>query len=395
MIFRIEKKANGRLFVFLFEKKLFSTSFFCKKINENDFYRLVDKLLSRKLNREFDINRTNNLSFCYTDLWSEVSNVVDHKNFCSIRDVNNYTKIDFVLMSGMRFSEENYVAARLAEKRNIPIIIYEDGFLRSASTYLKRDIPEKYWRGISFTFDCFGAYFDSTRESYLEKLLNNKKLIISKEEISRAKKCIKFIRENKLTKYNHQPIFEPKIGRDHVEKILVVDQSYGDMAIKRGAGSTEIFNKMLDAAIKENPGADIIVKTHPDTIAGRGGYFTKLISQGNLITQKTAINPISLIDYVDKVYVCSTQLGFEALICGKDVHVFGLPFYAGWGLTKDYQKCLRRHNTRSLEEIFYITYILYTRYYNPVTGKKCEIEDALNYLLNTRNELYNSIGSKV
>lgn len=387
-MFRIEKKINGRIFIFLFGKKIFSTSFFVKKISEDDFYKKVDELLSRKLNVNFDLNDTNNLFFCYTDLWSEVSKVIPHKGYCSIKNVSDISKIDFVLMSGMRFSEENCEAVLLAEKRNIPIIIYEDGFLRSASTYLKRDIPEKYWRGVSFTLDNLGAYFDSTRESFLEKLLNDKNLIISKAEIKRAKYCIEFIRKNKLTKYNHQPIFEPKIGRDKVEKILVVDQSYGDMAIKRGAGSVEVFNKMLDTAIKENPNADIIVKIHPDTIAGRGGYFTELVSRDNIITQKTAINPISLIDYVDKVYVCSTQLGFEALICDKEVHVFGLPFYAGWGLTKDYQKSLRRNNTRSLEEIFYITYILYTRYYNPETGKKCEIEEALEYLLKTRNELF-------
>jgi capsular polysaccharide export protein len=93
---------------------------------------------------------------------------------------------------------------------------------------------------------------------------------------------------------------------------------------------------------------------------------------------------------VDKVYVCSTQFGFEALMCGKEVHVFGMPFYAGWGLTKDRQTCERRTNIRSLEEIFYIAYIMYSYYVNPEKKCRCEIEEAMDYLLNLREEYMKS-----
>ena len=159
------------------------------------------------------------------------------------------------------------------------------------------------------------------------------------------------------------------------------------MSILKGWGSDETFEKMLNKAIEENPEADIIVKTHPDTMTGnRGGYYTGLKQHDNIYTQTTPINPISLIKYVDKVYVCSTQFGFEALMCGKEVHVFGMPFYAGWGLTIDDQKCERRTNTRTLEEMFYIAYIMYSYYVNPETKAPCEIEDAMDYLLKLRGE---------
>ena len=65
-----------------------------------------------------------------------------------------------------------------------------------------------------------------------------------------------------------------------------------------------------------------------------------------------------------------------------------MPFYAGWGITKDEQTCERRTNTRTLEEIFYIAYILYSYYVNPLTGKRIEIEDAMEYLLNLREEYF-------
>ena len=100
------------------------------------------------------------------------------------------------------------------------------------------------------------------------------------------------------------------------------------------------------------------------------------------------INPISLPEIVDKVYVCTSQLGFEALMMGKEVHVFGMPFYAGYGLTIDYQKCERRKNNRTLEEIFYITYINYSYYVNPEKEERCEIEEAIDYLIKLRREYF-------
>ena len=73
---------------------------------------------------------------------------------------------------------------------------------------------------------------------------------------------------------------------------------------------------------------------------------------------------------------------------GKEVHTFGMPFYAGYGLTIDYQKCERRTNKRTLEEIFYITYINYSYYVNPEKEERCEIEEAIDYLIKLRREYF-------
>lgn len=225
-------------------------------------------------------------------------------------------------------------------------------------------------------------------------MLNDKNLIITDEQKQRAKICIDRILSTHLTKYNHQPIYTPNIGRQGVKKVLVIDQSYGDMSIAKGLADDNTFKNMFQAAIDENPNADIIIKTHPDTIAGAGGYYKGLKAHDNIYTQTEAINPISLIKYVDKVYVCTTQFGFEALMCGKEVHVFGMPFYAGWGLTNDRQKCERRTNTRTLEEVFYIAYIMYSYYVNPDKQCRCEIEDAMDYLLKLREEYFTEFGVK-
>ncbi len=308
--------------------------------------------------------------------------------------VNANLKDTFMLNWEIRPSKHSYLTIKKAVDNNKKIIFVGDSFLRSINNMANKNAEDKYKKGISFTFDDLTSYSDATRPSRLEQMLNNKNLIFTKEELERARHCIKRIVNTHLTKYNHQPIYTPEIGRKDVKKVLVVDQSYGDMSILKGLGNDETFALMLKKAIEENPAADIIIKTHPDTIAGQGGYYTNIKQSGNIYPQTDAINPISLIKYCDKVYVCSTQFGFEALMCGKEVHTFGMPFYAGWGLTIDEQTCSRRTNKRSLEEVFYITYILYSYYINPETQKECEIEEAMDYLLKLREDYFKKIAKE-
>ncbi len=279
---------------------------------------------------------------------------------------------------------------------NIPLIRKEDGFLRSADTWANTAASPRYTQGISFTFSEDVHYFNATRFSRMERLINDADLIITEEQKARARCCIDRIVKTHLTKYNHQPIYAPQIGRNGVKKILVVDQSYGDFSISCGMASAKTFDIMLQAAISENPDADIIIKTHPDALAKgterKGGYYSHIVPHDNVYTITETINPISLIKSVDKVYVCTTQLGFEALMCGKEVHTFGMPFYAGWGLTHDYLTCARRTHVRSLEEIFYIAYIMYSFYVNPDRKCRCEIEEAMDYLLKLREEYFAEYG---
>ena len=51
-------------------------------------------------------------------------------------------------------------------------------------------------------------------------------------------------------------------------RVLVVDQTAGDASIEFGLASPDTFNAMLDAAVAENPGAQIVIKRHPATAAG-------------------------------------------------------------------------------------------------------------------------------
>ncbi len=327
------------------------------------------------------------IGMCASDKWKNLKYIMPRVKLLSYND-ESAVNLDYYMLWGSQPFESNVKLAELAYFYNKPLYILEDGFIKSLNTWVGDTTPDCQKQGVSFTIDSKVPYYDARHASSLELMLNDSSLVITGEQKQRAKACIDKIVENHLTKYNHQPIFEPHIGREGVKKVLVVDQSYGDMSIAKGLADNTTFEQMLECAIRENPDSDIIVKTHPDTIAGSRGYYTAIKQHDNIYTQTEPINPISLTKYVDKVYVCTTQLGFEALMCGKEVHVFGMPFYAGWGLTHDRQKCERRTNTRTLEEVFYIAYIMYSYYVNPDKKCRCEIEEAMDYLLKLRDEYF-------
>lgn len=366
------------------------------------FYSATSNALKYDCFQDYQISKRIRLKFSLQKLLAKIKHrpcyvhVDGNHNFLNIllnkpswSEIIKYPLEDSVLLCWEIRPIQRYLRVlETAIKKDKTVLFVGDSFLRSINTFADKEALPCYQKGISFTFDDLTSYFDATRPSRMEMMLNDKNLILNKEQVKRSKQCIDYIVKNHLTKYNSQPIFTPDIGRKGVKKVLVVDQSYNDMSIIKGLGSEAIFDQMLKSAIAENPDADIIVKTHPDTIAGCRGYYTSLTQHGNIYTQTEPINPISLIQYCDKVYVCTTQFGFEALMCDKEVHVFGMPFYAGWGLTHDRQKCERRTNKRSLEELFYIAYIMYSYYVNPEIGKQCEIEEAMDYLLKLRTEYF-------
>jgi capsular polysaccharide export protein len=143
---------------------------------------------------------------------------------------------------------------------------------------------------------------------------------------------------------------------------------------------------MLDSALEENPEALIIIKTHPDVILGKKkGHLNprdkKLQANDRILFVGDDCNPQALMQAVDQVYVVTSQMGLEGLIAGKTVNCFGMPFYAGWGLTRDKILCLRRKRKLELQELVAATFIKYTRYVDPFTLQPAEVEDILDHLI--------------
>ena len=243
------------------------------ELRKSYFYLLLDSLLKRDVSKNYDIYSGDTKKIAYTDKWVNYKYILNNDAFFPFS--KNMPEIPtLIVLSGIWFGEQQLEALYYAQYYNIPVLIMEDGFIRSATTYADETKEDKFLQGISFNFDNLSAYFDATAPSNLEQILNSKDLVLTQEQKLRARKLINRIIETKLTKYNHQPIFTPNIGKNK-KKVLVVDQSFGDMSIARGGANEKTFKLMLEQAIQENPDADIIVKTHPDTMTGnRGGYYT-------------------------------------------------------------------------------------------------------------------------
>jgi GR25 family glycosyltransferase involved in LPS biosynthesis/tetratricopeptide (TPR) repeat protein len=278
-----------------------------------------------------------------------------------------------------------------AERRGKPVYVFENGFIRSVHTWVDGVHGPHLTSGISYVFDDATAYYDATRPSRLEWLLQNAALP-DQASIARARRNIGFIQDNHLTKYNHQPIasFKPKRKSNH--NILVIDQSYNDYSVLLGGADESSFARMLDEAVNANPGADIYVKVHPDSLAGsrdgRHGYFDEYAGHPRVTFIAEPINPITLIEPFDEIHVVTSQFGLEALMQGKRVVCHGLPFYSGWGLTVDRLKCSRRTRVLSREALFHYVYQIYTIYVNPETGHLASLEEAMDWLLMRRNEFF-------
>lgn len=251
---------------------------------------------------------------------------------------------------------------RYAELRGLPYLSLEDGFLRSHGLAVSGAPP------LSLVIDDLGIYYDATRPSRLEVMLNEGGF--TGEGLDQAGQVLTVLRRDGLSKYNHAPqVPEGTFPVSDQPRILVVDQTEGDASIRYGLAGPESFHRMLEAALDENPGAAIFVKTHPDVLAGkkRSCFDLSCVPPGVQYLAKDW-HPHSLLHHFDRVYVVTSQMGFDALLLGKPVTCFGMPFYAGWGLTEDRVVCPRRTARRSLTELVAAAYLKYPRYLKPETG---------------------------
>src|SRR5690606_12416053 len=77
-------------------------------------------------------------------------------------------------------------------------------------------------------------------------------------------------------------------------------------------------------------------------------------------------------------------VGFEALLRGLPVWVYGQPFYAGWGLCHERHPHPRRTRTLTLDELVAGTLIRYPRYVHPASRQPTTPERIVEHLVRTR-----------
>ena len=265
-----------------------------------------------------------------------------------------------------------------AKSQGIPLYRVEDGFIRSVG--LGSDLTQPY----SLVVDSRGIYFDPTQESDLEHLLNHHDF--SDEELARVRKIMRYLTEKKLSKYNNYDTTSIDLPTDK-KVVLVPGQVEDDASIRYGAdGMTNLA--LLQAARQSAPDAYIIFKPHPDVLAGnRAGDIPKEEALRYCDKVVTEVSLDSVLGVADEVHTMTSLVGFEALMRGIKVHTYGMPFYAGWGLTHDVRHCARRTRTRTIEALAAATLLLYPRYIDPISKEICEIETMLRGLEEEKKRL--------
>jgi capsular polysaccharide export protein len=280
-----------------------------------------------------------------------------------------------VLAWGLKPSAKR--AARLASRLSLPLWRVEDAFIRSIGCG-----PAEPPLGL--VFDDIGIYYDASRASRLEQIIRHP---LDPVCDTRAVNLIELWREARVSKYNSAPDYESGLPEDFV---LVVDQTLGDLSIEHGMADSGSFLRMLQTAITENPAAPVVLKTHPEVASGKKrGHFTRRNLQNlpRVILLDAEVHPVGLLERTRKVYTVTSQVGFEALLHGKPVRTFGMPFYAGWGLTEDELPAPARRGKASLNQLAHAALVDYARYVCPETGERCEVEHLIDCLGNHRRKL--------
>lgn len=219
------------------------------------------------------------------------------------------------------------------------IIRIEDGFLHS--TGLGSDHVAPY----SQVIDRNGLYFDPGQPSDLTAILNETNF--DEAELVRANALRREIARLGLTKYNlgrRTPTWSAPPGK---RVVLVPGQVADDASIRLGTRGITTAEDLLREVRARRPDAFIVYKPHPDVLSGNRRGAIEVDACADLIEQDSDL--ISLIEIADEIHTLSSLSGFDALIRGKSVHTYGLPFYAGWGLTHDALEQPWRKRTLSLD----------------------------------------------
>jgi len=281
-----------------------------------------------------------------------------------------------------------------AQALGLPYWQLEDGFIG----YIGH--PAKGGQAVSLIADSIGIYYDARHPSQLEQLIATP---CDAALLDRAERLIRELVHLGVTKYNcyatphahpsHHSSDRPtarggdasglpaalaqRLLQDARPRVLLVDQVAGDLSIPGALASEADFVAMVEAARRNHPNARLLLRTHPDTRFGKKSGVLARLQLDDVEVVADHCHPHALLKMVEAVYTVSSQLGFEALLLGKAVYCFGMPFYSGWGLTHDNKQCERRGIPVSLAQLVAAALIRYPRYLDPVLGQRCEVEEIL------------------
>ena len=288
--------------------------------------------------------------------------------------------------SHLKNEENRRCCLELKENPHIRLIFLEDAFIRSLG--LGCDFFYPY----SIARDETGIYYDPSEPSTLELLITGiRERPDHQELLERARKIRKIIVDGHISKYYRCPDqdFQRHVGelRELISRkdpgkpgpgqiLFVPCQVDTDASVITGGLGYDSLSLVRELREK-NPDACIIAKVHPDVLQGKRRNSTAADDYGRYasLVFTSEFSSLECIEVADEVHTISSYSGFEALMRGRKVVCYGMPFYAGYGLTEDVSAeegepvavntRRRRFNSElTVDDIWAATAILYPVYYN-------------------------------
>lgn len=273
------------------------------------------------------------------------------------------------------------------------IYCMEDGFIRSNGLGATLLAP------LSVVIDKQGIYYDATRPSDLETLLRLCETLTPKQRV-RVESLRDKLLTQRVSKYNVGMDIDVADGQQiswmqdaklsGKSRVLIVGQVEDDLSVQYCGSEIKTNSGLIERVRRDNPDAYLIYKPHPDVEAGlrAGKVGAACLKQVQAVAYDTAMP--DCLESVDEVHTISSLTGFEALLRGLKVTCYGLPFYAGWGLTTDidvqlplkaeYIKRRKRDTTLTLEQLLHCALIDYPLYRLPDGYGLAQVEQVIDYL---------------
>lgn len=274
------------------------------------------------------------------------------------------------------------------------IYCMEDGFIRSNGLGATLLAP------LSVVIDKRGIYYDATQPSDLEVLLRDCQ-VLTPRQIARVQTLQNKLLTQRVSKYNvgastHTDAASAQTSWIRATqttsklRILIVGQVEDDLSVQYCGSRIQTNNGLIERVRQDNPNAYLIYKPHPDVEAGlrAGKVAPKYLKDVQAVAYDTAMP--DCLACVDEVHTISSLTGFEALLRKLEVVCYGLPFYAGWGLTIDKDAALlpkahylqrrQRSTPLTLEQLLYGALIHYPLYRLPESYGLAQVEQVIDYL---------------
>ncbi len=261
-------------------------------------------------------------------------------------------------------------------------ITLEDGFLVRHFPVPQKGVPAE--PSASYLLDDTGVHYDASVATQLERTIASP---LPRHLLEPSTQAIAELATSGISKFNASPDIAPSSLGITGPYVLLIDQVPGDLSIVYGGASPADFSDMLEAALDEHPGMQVVIRSHP-AYAGRGTLARAADAMKGetrvvIVSSTCALWP--LLREARHVYTVSSHAGFEALLAGVPVTCFGLPFYAGWGLTDDRKVCSRRQARPDLTRLFAAAYIERSRYFDMHDGHETTLADVIDTLDHIRS----------